>query len=62
MKTKFPVVSKELITELEKLYPDKVPDFEVSPDRIRFIQGQIQVVRFLRGQFDLQSQSILEKY
>ena len=62
MKKKFPVVSKELITELEKLYPDKVPDFEVSPDRIRFIQGQIQVVRFLRGQFDLQSQNILEKY
>jgi hypothetical protein len=62
MKTKFPVVSKELITELEKLYPDKVPDFEVSPDRIRFIQGQIQVVRFLKAQFDLQSQNILEKY
>lgn len=62
MKSKFPVVSKELITELEKLYPDKVPDFEVSPDRIRFIQGQIQVVRFLRAQYDLQSQNILEKY
>lgn len=62
MKTKFPVVSKELITELEKLYPDKVPDFEVSPDRIRFIQGQIQVVRFLKAQFDLQSQNILENY
>lgn len=62
MKTKFPVISKELITELEKLYPDKVPDFEVSPDRIRFIQGQIQVVRFLKAQFDLQSQNILEKY
>lgn len=62
MKSKFPVVSKELITELEKLYPDKVPDFEVSLDRIRFIQGQIQVVRFLRAQYDLQSQNILEKY
>lgn len=62
MKIKFPVVSKELITELEKLYPDKVPDFEVSSDRIRFIQGQIQVVRFLKAQFDLQSQNILEKY
>jgi hypothetical protein len=62
MKSKFPVVSKELITELEKLYPDKVPDFEVSPDRIRFIQGQIQVVRFLRAKYDLQSQNILEKY
>lgn len=62
MKKKFPVVSKELIEELEKLYPDKVPEFEVSPDRFRFIQGQIQVVRFLRSQFEAQSKSILEKY
>lgn len=62
MKKKFPVVSKELIDELDRLYPDKVPDFETPPDRIRFIQGQVQVVRFLKAHFDLQSKNILEKY
>ena len=62
MNKKFPLVSKELLEELERLYPDKVPDFEVSPDRIRFLQGQTQVVRFLRSQFEAQSKSILEKF
>lgn len=62
MKKKFPVVSKELIAELDRLYPDRVPDFETSPDRIHFIQGQVQVVRFLKAHFDLQSKNILENY
>jgi hypothetical protein len=58
MKTKrFPIVSKELIDELEKRFPDRVPEPAVCP-RIAF--GNVQVVRFLRSQFNLQQSNILE--
>lgn len=59
---KFPPVSKELLAELERRFPDRLPD---SPqemlDQIRHKQGQVSVIRFLRTQFDLQNNTILEK-
>lgn len=58
---KFPLVSKELLQELEKRFPDTCPEPDLSLDQIRFKQGQVSVIRFLRSQFDLQSTNILEK-
>lgn len=59
---RFPAVSKELLDELERRFPDRLPDsLSESLDLIRIKQGQVSVLRFLRSQFDLQNQNILEK-
>lgn len=58
---KFPPVSKELLAELERRFPDRVPDNPQEPlDNIRYKQGQIALIRFLRTQFELQNRNILE--
>lgn len=57
---KFPVVSKELLEELEKRFPDRLPDNPTTQDQYLLRQGRVEVVRFLRHQFNLQNQNILE--
>jgi hypothetical protein len=57
---KFPVVSKELLEELEKRFPDRMPDSALTLESYLEKQGEIRVVRFLRHQFNLQNQNILE--
>ena len=58
---KFPPVSKELLAELERRFPDRLPDFAQEPlDIIRHKQGQVSVIRFLRTQFEKQNRNILE--
>jgi hypothetical protein len=56
---RFPVVSKELLEELEKRFPDRLPDNPATQDQYLLKQGQVMVVRFLRHQFNLQNQNIL---
>jgi hypothetical protein len=58
--SKFPIVPKELLEVLEKRFPDKAPDLTDNIDAVRFSSGQVNVVRFLRYQFNLQNQNILE--
>lgn len=57
---KVPPVPKELLELLETRFPDRAPDPGESLDTIRFKSGQVSVIRFLRHQFDLQNQTILE--
>lgn len=57
---KFPPIPKELLEALEKRFQDIAPDLQDSIDSIRFQSGQVSVVRFLRHQFNLQNQNILE--
>lgn len=57
---RFPVVSKELLEELEKRFPDRCPELSASIDEIRFKSGQVSVVLFLRSIFDNQNRNILE--
>lgn len=57
---KFPVVSKELLEELEKRFPDRLPENHTTLDQYILRQGRVEVVRFLRHQFNLQNQNILE--
>ena len=59
-KKKFPLVSKELLEELEKRFPDRLPDYEESIDSLRFRTGQVSVIRLLRKQFDQQNLNVLE--
>jgi hypothetical protein len=58
---RFPPITKELLDELEKRFPDLMPDFNDSIETIRFKQGQVSVIRFLRTTFDSQNRNILEK-
>lgn len=57
---KFPNVSKDLLDELEKRFPNAIPAQLVSLDEFRVIQGHQEVIRLLRHQFDLQNKNILE--
>lgn len=59
-KVNLPVISKELLENLESRFPDRAPDIKDDIDTIRFRSGQVSVVRFLRHQFELQNQNILE--
>lgn len=60
-KTKrFPVVSKELLAELEARFPDRMPDHTLSHEDILFKSGQVSVVRFLRSAFEAQTKNVLE--
>lgn len=57
---KFPNIPKELLEALEKRFQDKAPDLQDTIDAVRYQSGQVSVVRFLRHQFNLQNQNILE--
>lgn len=57
---KFPLIPKELLEELEKRFPDRLPDKAVPYEDYILRQGAISVVRLLKHQFDLQNQNILE--
>lgn len=57
---KFPPVPKDLVEMLELRFPDRAPDLDDELDQIRFKSGQVSVIRFLRHQFNLQNQNILE--
>ena len=57
---KFPLVPKELLEELEKRFPDRLPDNALSFEGYIEKHGEVKVVRFLRHQFNLQNQNILE--
>lgn len=60
-KTKrFPIVSKELLEELEKRFPDTMPDPNLSHQDILFKSGQVSVVRLLRSAFEAQTKNVLE--
>ena len=58
--SKFPLVTKELLDELEKRFPDRLPENPTTHDQYLMRQGRVEVVRFLRHQFNLQNQNILE--
>lgn len=57
---KFPVVPKDLLEELERRFPDRMPPINTDIELLRAMQGQVTVVKYLRHQFNLQNQTILE--
>ena len=46
---KFPFVTEELVTSLERAFPDRCPRMDYPDRRIWFEAGQVSVVEFLRG-------------
>lgn len=60
-KNTFPPIPSALLLELEKRFPDRMPETAESVDSIRVMQGSVKVIRFLRTQFDAQNKTVLEK-
>lgn len=56
----FPPIPRDLLDELERRFPDRMPD-STNTDELLRKQGNVQVVRFLRKQFDLQNTTVLDK-
>ena len=58
---RFPEITASVIEELEKRFPSKIPTSKsFTFDEFRYLQGQVSVVEFLRHQFNLQNQTVLE--
>lgn len=62
MKTQvFPSIPEDLLNALEKIYPNKLPDDPfLTLEGVRFLQGQRQVIDFLRATYERQTKNILE--
>lgn len=59
--SKVPPIPRALLEELESRYPDRIPVGPgVTLDVLRILQGQQDVVRFLRYHFDQQNKTVLE--
>lgn len=58
-KSKLPPISTQLLAALEKAFPDVLPHRDTTLDELRIKQGEINVLRFLRHQYDIQNTTTL---
>tara|TARA_B100000959_G_scaffold274863_1_gene327344 strand:+ start:97 stop:297 length:201 start_codon:yes stop_codon:yes gene_type:complete len=58
---KLPPISKELLEELDKLFPERTPEINMDMKEIYFRIGQRSVVRFLHKEKKQQSDNIMEE-
>lgn len=56
--SRFPSVPLNLLEELERRFPDRMPDGVNTDDLLRK-QGNVQVIRFLRKQLEDQTKNVL---
>jgi hypothetical protein len=49
---KLPAVTKGLIMWLKEVYPDRMPESNITMDELRFKQGQIAVVKTLESVYE----------
>ena len=54
-------LTKELLADLDKLFPEKTPEINIDMKEIYFRIGQRSVVRFLHQQKKEQDNNIMEK-
>jgi len=50
----FPQVTKALLVRLEQIFPDRCPDLNTAEREIWFKAGQINVVSYLRVEYERQ--------
>ena len=58
----FPEVPRDLLTALEAAFPDRMPDLTETIDKVRYRQGQVSVIRFLRAHYEDQNENILSPH
>ena len=56
-----PKLSETLVQVLEERFPDRLPGRDTTLEDLRFKQGQVSVVRFLREQYNIQNETIHPK-
>lgn len=56
----FPYLSRELVEELERRFPDKLPPIDTPQREIDCRIGNVEVVRFIRRKFEEQENNPLE--
>jgi hypothetical protein len=56
---KCPPISAEFISWLDKVFPDRCPDSDVTDQQVRVTMGVQRVCRRLRKEFQEQSSNIL---
>jgi hypothetical protein len=55
-----PNLSKDLVEELDRLFPEKSATLDFDTKELYFKGGQRSVVRYLKEQFDRQNETILK--
>lgn len=59
--SQFPPIPKNLLDELKKRFPNKVPtNKSFTWEDFRFLQGQISVINLLEKHFEIQNKTVLE--
>lgn len=56
---KLPIIEENLLDYLERVFPDKAPEPEMSDREVWMARGAIGVVRKLRAIYDEQNENIL---
>ena len=57
----FPTVPEALLKELDRLFPERCPDPNLSDREVWIKVGQREVVRFLLKKFEIQNENILAR-
>lgn len=47
-------IAKDLLDEIQKVFPNKLPDFPPSPEMMGILIGQQKVIAYLLNQYKLQ--------
>ena len=55
-------VSKELLDELQKLFPNRLPTVHIPPESIGLLMGQQKVIAYLQNQYRVQNPLNPNKY
>lgn len=59
---RFPSVPEALLTRLEVIFPDRMPDpSRLDPTEVAVKAGNVEVVRLLRFHFNQQTKTVLEQ-
>ena len=57
---KLPSIHKDLIEELNRLFPEQSAKLTQSPNELYFQGGQRSVINYLKEQFNRQTETILK--
>ena len=60
-KNTFPAITPDLLEALDRIFPERSPDFKSSEKECFWTGGQRSVVRFLHEQFKIQNENILKE-
>ena len=50
-----PMIPHDLLEHLQKVFPNKLPEFDCNPNHLGALQGQQKVIAYLAFQFSKQN-------